>query len=51
MGLAIDKHQAPTHQLKLYVRAVIENIYIHVIDNFSIGVGTGGGGSRGQAQQ
>ena len=25
MGPATDKHQAPTHQLKLYVRAVIES--------------------------
>ena len=24
-GLATDKHQAPTHRLKLYVRAVIES--------------------------
>ena len=24
VGPATDKHQAPTHQLKLYVRAVIE---------------------------
>ena len=24
VGPAADKHQAPTHQLKLYVRAVIE---------------------------
>ena len=24
-GSATDKHQAPTHQLKLYVRAVIES--------------------------
>ena len=24
MGPATDKHQAPTHQLKLYVKAVIE---------------------------
>ena len=24
MGPATDKHQAPTHRLKLYVRAVIE---------------------------
>ena len=25
VGPATDKHQAPTHQLKLYVRAVIES--------------------------
>ena len=25
MGPATDKHKAPTHQLKLYVRAVIES--------------------------
>ena len=25
MGPATDKHQAPTHRLKLYVRAVIES--------------------------
>ena len=25
MGSATDKHQAPTHRLKLYVRAVIES--------------------------
>ena len=25
MGQATDKHQAPTHRLKLYVRAVIES--------------------------
>ena len=25
VGPATDKHQAPTHRLKLYVRAVIES--------------------------
>ena len=25
MGPATDKHQAPTHRLKLYIRAVIES--------------------------
>ena len=26
VGPATDKHQAPTHQLKLYARAVIESV-------------------------
>ena len=30
MGPATDKHQAPTHRLKLYVRAVIEQGRRHV---------------------
>ena len=37
MGPATDKHQAPTHRLKLYVRAVIE---AQVLDlNLSITTG------------
>ena len=28
MGPATDKHQAPTHRLKLYVRAVIESSHL-----------------------
>ena len=33
MGPATDKHQAPTHRLKLYVRAVIESEARTLIDS------------------
>ena len=37
MGPATDKHQAPTHRLKLYVRAVIESEAIWVVKSYNIG--------------